>query len=258
VDRSQFTNGALKLRPCDGSVAQSFFQHEGNGFVRLEANGGQCVSFGSSFLALSSCDLSNASNRLRFVWTPDPLATTTSWQSALMYGVSSISDGSQYGALVRDWDAGYFKSTCAEATHAMTGLSYFTDVRAAHRQLCVNALSSGVEVAVLGGAQDARRAVRTSDWSPGSYKWECGPNEFVSGVSQDGSGNVHAVRCVRGLGSMSSCEQRLVAAGDDRGNGGSSDWDPHYYKAECSAGKVVVGLSVKPTGKADRLLCCNQ
>ena len=104
---------------------------------------------------------------------------------------------------------------------------------------------------------------RDGDWDPGYWKVECALNQYVSGMSMDSSSNaIHAVRCSSNTsltnGGQNGCETHLVTA-DDRGDTRSDEWDWGYFKAECSAGKVVYGVSLNTaTTEPNRVLCCDQ
>lgn len=197
-----------------------------------------------------------------------PPSLTTPWQTALLAGTSSISDGSSYAGTtvpIPDWDPLNYKGTCANRSYVMTGLSFATGNHSMHKQLCTYAPNIGTQAAVLTGLGDRARFQRTgswsgTDWDPHFYKWQCGQNEYISGVSQTPSlAAVHAVRCSTGFGQATGCEVKRAISGDDRSNLLSGDWDSGFHKAECSAKKVVVGLSISPsTLKVNGLLCCDQ
>jgi|GEM_PF-5043859 len=196
-----------------------------------------------------------------------PYNTIPPWRTALLAGTSSISDGSFYASNlpIPDWDPFNYKGTCGHGTYAMSGLSFSKDNHAMHKQLCTYAPNVGVQAAILSGLGDRQRATRTgswtgSDWDPHFYKWQCGENEYISGVSQTTSiAEVHAVRCSTGFGLTSGCEVKRALTNDDRGSLASGDWDAGFIKAECPAKKVVVGLSISPsTLKVNGLMCCDQ
>jgi hypothetical protein len=165
------------------------------------------------------------------------------------------------GEPAADWDTSAYNATCT-FHQAVTGLSYATTGTFAHAALCSSMSLLGNSGAVLSGPTDQRRESRNGDWDAGHVKYECGLNEYVAGVGQFPQGVFRSVLCKASpmnAGGTSGCETRNVAVPDDRGSTAEGDWDPGYYKAQCSAGKVVVGVSVSRTsGKAHRLLCCNK
>jgi beta-glucanase (GH16 family) len=174
--------------------------------------------------------------------------------------------GQYNAALPTEWDYGYYKADCGKDA-ALTGLSANVSGGAPHDLLCTNHgtqfTGSGVTTLTDMATGDHRRYSRAGDWDSGHYKSECGTNEYVSGISQaPGSGNVDGLRCASA--SMTSngtanCETRNVGGGDDRGNTSTGDWDSSYYKSECGANKVVVGVSASTsTGKPHRILCCSK
>lgn len=268
LERSVSQSLPLVFRPCTGSERQSFQVLEGDGSVRLQFAGPVSSQQGcwrmDGYLAQGDCAVGTSGNTFQLAWTPPPSQRPLAWQTAQLLGTNSISDGSAYGSVIADWDPGYFKGTCADGTHAMTGLSYHTADFRLHKQLCASYHNTGTQTAVLRPPHDQRRMQRGGDWAPHSYKLECGFDEYVSGVSQDAAGNIHAVRCSRGLGTAAGCETRATAGGDQRGAIASGDWAPGYFKSECSAGKVVVGVSTQANtststpGKATSVLCCNR
>ena len=74
------------------------------------------------------------------------------------------------------------------------------------------------------------------------------------------SKKLHGLRCASASlasGGANNCETRLVTQ-DDRGDAAYGDWDFGYLKAQCSAGKVMYGVSTVPTtGMPHRILCCS-
>jgi hypothetical protein len=70
AERVDFSKGPVHLRPCTGSSMQTFAQHAGPGFVRLEDDENSCLTF-RDYVSRDSCEASNLSNRLQFVWTPE-------------------------------------------------------------------------------------------------------------------------------------------------------------------------------------------
>jgi hypothetical protein len=173
----------------------------------------------------------------------------------------------QYNAAVpMEWDYGYYKADCG-AQAAMTGLSANTSDGTPHNMLCSNSgtqwSDNGVAVINNVASGGTQRATHAGDWDWGYWKSECGANEYVSGIDQaPGSGNLHGIRCSSASmanNGYNNCESHVVGGPEDRGNTSTGDWDMGYYKSECSAGKVVVGVSANTsTLKPHRILCCSQ
>ena len=178
-------------------------------------------------------------------------------------GAVTFDSGDQNAASPAEWDTGYYKGDCGSCSVA-TGLSQRTDLSAAHALLCApNCTFTGTGVTTLSdiASGDHRRASRAADWDSGYYKSECGLNEYVSGISMDSSSKrLHGLRCASASlasGGANNCETRLVTQ-DDRGDTAYGDWDYGYSKAQCSAGKVIYGVSTVPTtGRPHRILCCS-
>jgi hypothetical protein len=168
-----------------------------------------------------------------------------------------------------DWDPQYWKGNC-QAYSETVGLSAAISNKRPNSIACLiknssTTTASGEFVKSLGSAtSDARSFSRNNDWDAGYYKWECGLNEYVSGFSQHATTNqLHKIRCAKGAftnGGQNSCETRFVSnGGDDRGSKVGGDWDPNFYKSQCSAGKIIFGVSIYPSTKMPhKILCCNK
>jgi hypothetical protein len=110
---------------------------------------------------------------------------------------------------------------------------------------------------VFDGA-DARDAQRAPDWHPGAWKAECALSQAIVGLSKSlKEGNAHAALCTPYVRAYRSTgEPRIVAfAGQDNRDVASPDWDQGFYKGECSAREVVVGVSQTLDHKMASLLC---
>src|SRR4051794_17252880 len=111
---------------------------------------------------------------------------------------------------------------------------------------------------------DSRQTTATGDWAGGQWKAECS-GSWVTGVSQYPSSHVaHAALC-----DARPRTERPVTPGTflgpldfSQGNNQPSpwktgDWDPGYYKAECSksAGGAVVGVAQNISGQITKIAC---
>lgn len=178
--------------------------------------------------------------------------------SAIFYGDDA---DRRTAGLKDDWDPDHWKATC-DKYEAATGLSVPTDFTFNHAVLCQNhgqVNLTGATVAKLDIDGDRQRYQHTVIWEGGIWKIECGLNEYVSGISQSNTtpAITHAVRCSAGAGSNVGCELRVID-GSAGASGAWGDWAPTYYKADCPAGKVMVGLSTNFAARPKSILCCNK
>ena len=198
------------------------------------------------------------------------------WLTSTLYGSATYRRGVYEtrtdNATPVDWDAGYNKAT-ATAGFAIVGLSQNgTPEWRGSAILSYPGLPgefTGNQAAVMINNYAAiQRTERVGDWDYGYNTFECGANEYVSGVSQATTSpyHTHAVRCsttnvVNGFNEV--CEVRGVSTADSRGMTTSGDWDWGRIKGECSAGKVIVGVSAYAPGsdtsrfgRPHAILCC--
>lgn len=92
------------------------------------------------------------------------------------------------------------------------------------------------------------------DWASGYYKGECDKGGFVAGVSQSTGGRVNGLLCCEGSVNHNNCEVQSFPSN----NYPSYDWDDGYYKAECSPGQYVAGVSAATgNGAPHNILCCS-
>jgi hypothetical protein len=116
-------------------------------------------------------------------------------------------------------------------------------------------------------AQDARQTTSTGDWAANQWKSECsgswltGVSEFPSGTSAH---SAHAALCdARPSTSNPATPGTFLGALDfAQGNNQpspwkSGDWDPGFYKAECSrsAGAAIVGVAQNQSGQITKIAC---
>jgi hypothetical protein len=82
-------------------------------------------------------------------------------------------------------------------------------------------------------------------------------SQFTAATQPDARSGLH-YRTAGTNDFTAGCETHFVVQ-DDQGNTGTGDWDSGYYKGECAAGKVVVGVSASmSTGEPHEILCCGQ
>jgi hypothetical protein len=167
-----------------------------------------------------------------------------------------------------DWSPTNFKGNCGPG-EAVTGMSQAMNstLQGPHALRCKaygapfhDAFVAAHTVSRSGDAYRSGKTHATYDWDPGFAKSECGNGEYVSGVSQERDGsNAHSLkhlRCAAAPIAGNQCNSKSVMT-DDRGEN-SGDWDPGYWKAECSNDTIMVGVSVTGSGKPRRILCCRK
>jgi len=113
---------------------------------------------------------------------------------------------------------------------------------------------------------DTRFFTAEDDWSGGDFKAECAVTDRVAGISATPITfspllNPHVALCETsyfgiGRGGVAG-ETHVVTGPDDRADYGTGDWDFGYYKAECGANEVVVGVSQSTAspGRMKKILC---
>lgn len=173
-----------------------------------------------------------------------------------------------------DWDQCHYKATCREG-QGIQGISRAIAGAGSQRTaVCAQPYGgsnvyTGAQRAVLKIPGETRRAQRkvngNADWDYGHWKLECGPDEYVAGVSQGaqvcntGEGNFHGLVCAAGTSLTQNCSTHAFNGSDSRGTWSSGDWDPGNFKVECGTRQYVAGVSVNPTTKkAHALLCCDR
>jgi hypothetical protein len=119
----------------------------------------------------------------------------------------------------------------------------------------------GIDVeAVRFDSGDYRLWDGTGDWKPGSYKGECSYGGAVSGLSNDPTvWTAHAALCSDDdpyLYPHKTCTTVDFTYGDNRRDTSTGDWDSGFVKGECGWGEYVAGVSQRPDGLLDSILCC--
>jgi uncharacterized repeat protein (TIGR03803 family) len=115
------------------------------------------------------------------------------------------------------------------------------------------------------------------DWDQGHYKGQCPADDFITGISQTGNWSAPAddggtkppytvdkilcshVRCdspSRPYRAGNTCTTHSFP-GDDPASLPDGDWANQFYKVECGASEVMVGVSVDTTThRPHKILCC--
>jgi hypothetical protein len=172
-----------------------------------------------------------------------------------------------------DWAPSQFKGECAD-THAVVGVSASKTSARGHSLLCMNAglpmkmyPPAGI---VLDISASSMRSTGISavawgtaiDWDAGHYKGQCSITEVITGVSQTTAGRIAKIRCTPmepgTTIAAGGCYPRIFSAADNRGSTESDEWAAGFWRGECAAGEVAVGLSANTsTGAAHAIQCCN-
>ncbi len=116
-------------------------------------------------------------------------------------------------------------------------------------------------------AGDTRLVTATGDWKVNSYKSECGPLGAVTGISNDVTTRAaHAAFCTDVPRSLlrwiptkyphQGCTTVDFTWGDNRRTTSTGDWDYGFVKGECGTNEYVAGVSQRPGGYIDSILCC--
>jgi hypothetical protein len=194
-----------------------------------------------------------------------------------------------------DWDVGMNKAECGY-TDWMTGLSSDPGHHGAlHAFRCASS-EFALSDRNFGGTSGGLNCVATTadamgngwksksfggvtgpsgDWDYGYAKHSCGPDTYLAGVSSNpGSWSVyHTSLCCSqsGTGGTDACEAVVVGKPsqekntsmtvDELGNATPLDWDPPwssnvFAKAECGAGRRMMGSSYDSSGALHAILCC--
>ena len=164
-----------------------------------------------------------------------------------------------------DWHKGSFKATCRDDAR-LVGIS--AGERGAqpfgHLVLCTDYVTSGAatkRVTLDNDNHDVGAAGLSGiqDWSPGSNKLTCPPNNYLIGVAQQRKAltyRITGVRCAESPVPLGSdCHALYFGKGDARATDIPGDWDPGQRKGQCGLNEYAAGLSLK-SGVVQSILCC--
>lgn len=219
----------------------------------------KCLTNSSGSLLISDCaGYEKSENSMYFLWSFGERITSPQW--ALFNNTSTLIGSTPA------WDENYAQGGCADS-QAVIGVSKSTAGNPSafgERVMCqpdlIDPAANTSSVLLPFGVTDYQLAQRVY-WDPiGSIRNECDTNSHVSGISQSmtaGGDDVRSIRCsTSGFNTANNCEVRNIYDGAGY-TGLFGDWEQKYYKAECSAGKVAVGVSIDATTRSLRsLLCC--
>lgn len=185
----------------------------------------------------------------------------------------------------QDWAYGWYKGECGYALNPgqggspLTGISAYTNAPYAHAVQCNSPFVVTTPQSGIPGPQNGNPGTcypidsdnrwcnsNLGDWDPGYLPGECDCGDYVSGISQN-YGAINKILCCPGEYvsgsawvslSQSNCNvQNLGSVGSN-----SADWDPNYYKAQCSVGQYVAAVSSGRSqpysmGPPHSILCCH-
>jgi hypothetical protein len=106
---------------------------------------------------------------------------------------------------------------------------------------------------------DTRLVTSTGDWKVGSYKSECGAAGAVTGISNDPiTRAAHSAFCTDAPAKYphQGCTVVDFSWGDNRRTTLTGDWDYGFPKGECGVNEYIAGVSQRPGGYVDSILCC--
>jgi hypothetical protein len=167
-----------------------------------------------------------------------------------------------------DWAPNEYKGECA-AHEWVVGVSSSPSGNRSHSLLCASKsvpanLPWSQSTLSVNGQNDGYGVDAQhmcGDWDPGYYKGECARNQVLTGLSQDPNGGaLNHLRCSPTNGKRAvNCRSLPFPANNNQEAPGSGfDWAYGYYKAECSQGGAVAGVSRSPaTGAIHAILCCD-
>lgn len=154
-----------------------------------------------------------------------------------------------------DWDPGARKGTCPDGQR-LVGLSHRDG-----RGLCTDsgaaALGATVPATTVVGDE---RYVRQGDWAGGYTKYQCGPNQFMTGYSLRGQA-VSAVLCAQAGRTLGTSGRTVwFDRGDNRPAAGpGGEFASGNYKGQCATDEYAAGIAFTGAwakGKTpDALLC---
>jgi hypothetical protein len=238
------------------------------------------LSIASRTSATMSCSAINYAQGIYNVSVQNWGAIKSAWNRNTAFTISDYHTASSFfssstpAGFTDDWDPGNFIGNCPINTVAV-GIS--TDSSgAAHSVECASVSGSVGALAVFDrtifrGGANTQAYQRSGEWDPGYEKWECGLNDYISGVSNLQSNQytgLHGIRCAHGNFSGNgtyNCEVRVVGTANSRGYTEDGNWAPGLNVTECGTSdngqpKFMVGVSVAPIGYSTvhAILCCDQ
>ena len=162
-----------------------------------------------------------------------------------------------------DWSVGSYKAECGVG-EAVTGLSVRPQFVSAHAAVCgvsdASLLHDTADCHALDITSGNAEPTGSADWDVGHFKGLCNADEYVAGVSQTPSLDVHSVLCCKGQGlTHANCATSVFETADAREAGTTGDWDKGKFKGECGPQRFVTGVSVDADGthKLHALQCCD-
>ncbi|WP_329376760.1 glycoside hydrolase family 5 protein [Streptomyces sp. NBC_01351] len=153
-----------------------------------------------------------------------------------------------------DWDPGARKGVCPDGRR-LIGLAHRDG-----RGLCTDAGTPGQGAPLATTVVRDERYVQQGDWAGGYTKYQCGPNQFMTGYGVRGQA-VSAVLCADAGRPLGTAGRTVwFDRGDDRPAGGpGGEFALGNYKGQCGAHEYAAGVAFTGAwakGKTpDALLC---
>nr|WSX48690.1 glycoside hydrolase family 5 protein [Streptomyces sp. NBC_00974] len=182
-----------------------------------------------------------------------PVAVSDTWDMLNLDHADAVQ--SARTRALGDWDQGARKGTCPDGQR-LTGLSHRDG-----RGLCTDAGAAGLANSVPAPTVvNDERYVQQGDWAGGYTKYQCGPNQFMTGYSLRGQA-VSAVLCAQAGRTLGTNGRTIwFDRGDNRPAGGpGGEFAYGNYKGQCATDEYAAGLAFTGAwakGKTpDALLC---
>jgi len=108
--------------------------------------------------------------------------------------------------------------------------------------------------------QDSNHRTK-KDWAKGYTKLECGPNQYITAITQQKKGirlKITGIQCGQSLQKFmlsTDCQARVMENKDDRAIKIPTDWSHGYSKGQCASDEYMAGISAK-NGSPHSILCC--
>ncbi len=174
-----------------------------------------------------------------------------------------------------DWDNNETKAECSngermvgvsgtnDSSNSLNGLFGYAALCDSSTTYYTDATSYHVHTRAFG---DDRGDTSTGDWDVNAIKLECEDDEVMSGISQNGSYQVHGILCrYAGCAGHTShytsdetqCNTVMYNTGDNRLSYSDGDWSTGYLKGQCGDSQLLKGVSVNGDYTIHALLCCN-
>ena len=226
----------------------------GDSYLRVD---GACTCANDDYCGRGSlCSCYGATTGSATICASTYGSSAATWSYQVTMPVSFAGSDSRRSTASGDWDPYYYKGECA-SNETVSGVSMNAWTRQA---LC--RMGGGLQHPVgcyrrTLDQGDSRGTTSTGDWAYSYVKMECGPHEYVAGISVAANHLTHAVLCCPGVVSHTNCTAHSFDVTDSLETPSSGyNWSPSNTKAECGRGRYLTGLSTY-YGTPHSLLCCD-